>query len=454
MLNPPEGSRVLIIDGKAPTLPSIEDVEHFFSLLTDEIQLTCVKDGKMDVTYLRSFYLPFIQFLFDIADHAAQEQINLRTWKEKPPEITAVIDYSWAFDKEQIEAYYEKNPPRNGEEEYMKMFLEVFLWYSFFTGRLRYLFEVYAHLLTIFAKKQTNVLSIEEFHKEKDLMTSEEVRTHLQDLVDNELSLYYSAPHQWNGIILIYIAQWLTKVVNPEFRQGNPSYYIYIDKGRPFLVPKAYRKNKPGRKGSTWATGFNQRLIVPNLDELTAEQKGAMWDDLLVNRKIYENTNIDHSVREIIFEAVTQRLEENTVNLDLCGGKGDFILYLSNNDKKVKNILIDISSEAVEYAKKLEIDARVGDAENTLPLEDNAVDSVTINFAVQWLKEQSYGEVLRILKPGGQLIFNVYPHIEEEAERYVQLLLEQGFSNVSYDTIKSEKRTDFIVTAYKPLPNN
>jgi malonyl-CoA O-methyltransferase len=93
--------------------------------------------------------------------------------------------------------------------------------------------------------------------------------------------------------------------------------------------------------------------------------------------------------------------------LDLGSGTGFFTELLAGTYKQV--IGLDISKEMLNFAKEhrdkkivwLEADA------HKLPLKDNSIDFIYSNLVIQWFDplDEAITEMLRILKPGGLLIF-------------------------------------------------
>jgi demethylmenaquinone methyltransferase/2-methoxy-6-polyprenyl-1,4-benzoquinol methylase len=119
---------------------------------------------------------------------------------------------------------------------------------------------------------------------------------------------------------------------------------------------------------------------------------------------------IDHLWRK---RAVKQlQKQQPKVLLDLATGTGDFaIACLKLKPEKI--IGMDISSGMLEVGKqKMKkrafdniIDMQLGDSEN-MPFEDHTFDAITVGFGVRNYEnlEKGLGEMLRVLKPGGQAV--------------------------------------------------
>ena len=99
--------------------------------------------------------------------------------------------------------------------------------------------------------------------------------------------------------------------------------------------------------------------------------------------------------------------EELTV-LDLGSGTGFFTDLLASTYSQV--IGLDISNKMLNFAKNhrnknilwLEADA------HNIPLQDNSIDFIYSNLVIQWFDplDKAISEMLRVLKPGGLLIFS------------------------------------------------
>lgn len=93
--------------------------------------------------------------------------------------------------------------------------------------------------------------------------------------------------------------------------------------------------------------------------------------------------------------------------LDLGSGTGFFTDLLAGTYDQV--IGLDISTDMLDFAKEhrnkkilwLEADA------HKIPLKDNSIDFIYSNLVIQWFEplDEAITEMLRVLKPGGLLIF-------------------------------------------------
>ncbi|ALO34847.1 malonyl-[acyl-carrier protein] O-methyltransferase BioC [Colwellia sp. MT41] len=93
--------------------------------------------------------------------------------------------------------------------------------------------------------------------------------------------------------------------------------------------------------------------------------------------------------------------------LDLGSGTGFFTDLLAGSYEQV--IGLDISTKMLNFAKEhrnkkiiwLEADA------HDIPLKDNSIDFIYSNLVIQWFEplDEAITEMLRVLKPGGLLIF-------------------------------------------------
>lgn len=96
--------------------------------------------------------------------------------------------------------------------------------------------------------------------------------------------------------------------------------------------------------------------------------------------------------------------------LDIATGTGDFAFEaLRLNPEKVVGIdisggMIGVGVEKVKKRKKSDkIELKIGDSED-LEFDDNSFDAITVGFGVRNFEnlEKGLGEMLRVLKPGGQ----------------------------------------------------
>jgi len=93
--------------------------------------------------------------------------------------------------------------------------------------------------------------------------------------------------------------------------------------------------------------------------------------------------------------------------LDLGSGTGFFTDLLASSYDQV--IGLDISTDMLQFAKETrnkEILWLEADAHN-IPLKDNSIDFIYSNLVIQWFNplDEAITEMLRVLKPGGLLIF-------------------------------------------------
>jgi len=106
--------------------------------------------------------------------------------------------------------------------------------------------------------------------------------------------------------------------------------------------------------------------------------------------------------------------------LDVAGGTGDLTLgMLRQVGKEGRVVLSDINPDMLERGRDRLLDSgwagnvecMVADAER-LPFEDNSFDCVTIGFGLRNVTDKSaaLSSMLRVLKPGGQLLVLEFSH--------------------------------------------
>jgi demethylmenaquinone methyltransferase/2-methoxy-6-polyprenyl-1,4-benzoquinol methylase len=153
--------------------------------------------------------------------------------------------------------------------------------------------------------------------------------------------------------------------------------------------------------------------VTPYYSEKTKkEQVAEMFDNIAGNYDFlnhFFSLGIDILWRKKAIRLIGKRNPQTI--LDVATGTGDFALEaLSLNPDKI--IGVDISKDmvkvGVEKVKKKNLSSKVelmyGDSEN-LQFNDNAFDAITVAFGVRNFEnlEKGLGDMLRVLKPGGQL---------------------------------------------------
>jgi demethylmenaquinone methyltransferase/2-methoxy-6-polyprenyl-1,4-benzoquinol methylase len=143
------------------------------------------------------------------------------------------------------------------------------------------------------------------------------------------------------------------------------------------------------------------------------EQVAQMFDNISGN---YDGLNkvisfgTDAKWKQKILKMVTAQ-QPNSI-LDIATGTGDLaILFASTSAKEI--IGLDISQGMLEIGKKKiatqNLESRIqmvlGDGEN-IPYADNYFDVITVAYGVRNFEnlEKGLSEILRVLKPNGQLI--------------------------------------------------
>lgn len=159
---------------------------------------------------------------------------------------------------------------------------------------------------------------------------------------------------------------------------------------------------------------MSQKVVKPyDSGKSKKEEVAQMFNNISANYDFlnhFLSLGIDHLWRK---KAVKQlQKQQPKVILDLATGTGDFaIACLALNPEKI--IGMDISSGMLEVGKqKMKkrafdniIDMQLGDSEN-MPFEAATFDAITVGFGVRNYEnlEKGLGEMLRVLKPGGQAV--------------------------------------------------
>ena len=159
---------------------------------------------------------------------------------------------------------------------------------------------------------------------------------------------------------------------------------------------------------------MSQKVVKPyDSGQSKKEEVAQMFNNISANYDFlnhFLSLGIDHLCRK---RAVKQlQKQQPKVLLDLATGTGDFaIACLKLKPEKI--IGMDISSGMLEVGKlKMKkrafdniIDMQLGDSEN-MPFADHTFDAITVGFGVRNYEnlEKGLGEMLRVLKPGGQAV--------------------------------------------------
>lgn len=159
---------------------------------------------------------------------------------------------------------------------------------------------------------------------------------------------------------------------------------------------------------------MSQKVVKPyDSGQSKKEEVAQMFNNISANYDFlnhFLSLGIDHLWRKRAVKQL-QKLQPKVL-LDLATGTGDFaIACLKLKPEKI--IGMDISSGMLEVGKqKMKkrafdniIDMQLGDSEN-MPFADHTFDAITVGFGVRNYEnlEKGLGEMLRVLKPGGQAV--------------------------------------------------
>ena len=159
---------------------------------------------------------------------------------------------------------------------------------------------------------------------------------------------------------------------------------------------------------------MSQKVVKPyDSGQSKKEEVAQMFNNISANYDFlnhFLSLGIDHLWRKRAVKQL-QKLQPKVL-LDLATGTGDFaIACLKLKPEKI--IGMDISSGMLEVGKqKMKkrafdniVDMQLGDSEN-MPFADHTFDAITVGFGVRNYEnlEKGLGEMLRVLKPGGQAV--------------------------------------------------
>jgi len=135
------------------------------------------------------------------------------------------------------------------------------------------------------------------------------------------------------------------------------------------------------------------------------ERRAAAYDQIAVlqrevGRRLLERLDLVHLRPDVI--------------LDVGAGTGALTAQLGNRFRRAQLVAVDFAWPMLALARTRGLWWRrprcvCGDAEQ-LPLRDCSVDLVFSNLTLQWCNdlERTFGELLRVLKPGGCLMFSTF----------------------------------------------
>jgi ubiquinone/menaquinone biosynthesis C-methylase UbiE len=165
--------------------------------------------------------------------------------------------------------------------------------------------------------------------------------------------------------------------------------------------------------------------------------------------------------------------------LEIACGTGRVTHHLRQAlPSSVKLIATDLNGDMLEFAKSRykneEIDWKIADAQD-LPFADNNFDLVVCGFGYMFApdKQKAFNEAYRVLKPGGQLLFNTWdkleyngssklcrqvvskhffndkppasyylPYAMDDQEEIRPLLIQAGFRNIIIESVSKNGRSD------------
>lgn len=161
---------------------------------------------------------------------------------------------------------------------------------------------------------------------------------------------------------------------------------------------------------------YNVEKITPYSDQSSKkEQVTQMFDSIATNYDVLNGTlsmGIDAYWRSEAIKVLRKYQPQHI--LDIATGTGDFALLAHKLLQPKRIVGIDISEKMMDEGRKkvrrkglqhiITFD-RQDCAE--LAFSDNTFDAVTVAFGVRNFEhiDQSFGEVLRVLKPGGVFLF-------------------------------------------------
>lgn len=134
-----------------------------------------------------------------------------------------------------------------------------------------------------------------------------------------------------------------------------------------------------------------------------------LWHKDVYQANIQEHTSRAKKLHDKIIKSLKITPITKGLLLDIACGKGLFLSFLRNYNSKLKLYGSDISSYAIDKARKT-VNARfkVADGEN-LPYKDNFFDFVSCLGGLEYYQNPQNGvkEIARVLKPQGEAVIYV-----------------------------------------------
>jgi SAM-dependent methyltransferase len=180
---------------------------------------------------------------------------------------------------------------------------------------------------------------------------------------------------------------------------------------------------------------------APVKDEIQQRHLGLPQDVLSTSLLPWEG------VREV---ATLLGLSPGDTLLDLACGRGGYGLELATRTQ-AQLLGVDFSAEAVrqarDHSRRFDCNAefRVGDLTDT-GLGDRCVDAALCIDSIQFARQPSaaYGELLRVLMPGGRVVLTCWEPVHREDERLGERLrrvdLGDGLRNAGFDDVAVTER--------------
>ena len=123
---------------------------------------------------------------------------------------------------------------------------------------------------------------------------------------------------------------------------------------------------------------------------------------------------------------ITERIKNSPGKvLEIACGTGRVTMHIAKKiGRHAKLIATDINPDMLEIAKQ-RVDAKnvqwqVADAQQ-LSFDDNSFDCIVCQFGYMFLpdKQKGFNEAWRVLKPGGQFLFNTWDKVENNITAYI-----------------------------------
>ena len=160
------------------------------------------------------------------------------------------------------------------------------------------------------------------------------------------------------------------------------------------------------------------------------------------------------------YVATNISIKDNDHILDLAAGSGDLSILFKKKNPKASIIHSDINQSMLEEGQKKIIDhgliipSMLINAEQ-IPFPDNSFNVVSIGFGLRNMtnKQSVLTEVLRCLKPGGQIVILEFSKIHSSLEKIYDLFSFKIIPKIGKQIANDEKSYQYLAESIRMHPD-